>query len=69
MEAEGEVGALEDLDISGIPLWVPVDRLPTTPLWPRRLAWRIAHWHTAGWPNRPTELADSIRDLRAHCDW
>lgn len=69
LEAEGEVGALEDLDISGIPLWVPVDRLPTTPLWPRRLAWRIAHWHTAGWPNRPTELADSIRDLRAHCDW
>lgn len=69
LEAEGEVGALEDLDISGIPLWVPVDRLPTTPLWPRRLAWRIAHWHTAGWPNRPTELADSIRDLRARCDW
>ena len=70
LEAEGEVGALEDLDTGGgVPLWVPVERLPTTPLWPRRLAWRIAHWHAAGWPNRPTELADSIHDLRAPCDW
>ncbi|WP_067607069.1 NUDIX domain-containing protein [Nocardiopsis listeri] len=70
LEAEGEVGALEDLDTGGgVPRWIPVDRLPTTPVWPRRLAWRIAHWYAAGWPTRPTELADSIRDLRAPCDW
>ena len=70
LDAEGEVGALEDLDTGGgVPRWIPVDRLPTAPVWPRRLAWRIAHRHATGWPTRPIELADSIRDLRAPCDW
>lgn len=70
LETEGEVGALEDLDTGGgVPRWIPVDHLPTTPVWPRRLAWRIAHWHATGWPTRPAELADSIHDLRAPCDW
>lgn len=70
LDAQGEVGALADLDTNGgVPRWVPVERLPTTPVWPRRLSWRIAHWHARGWPTRPTELADSIRDLRAPCRW
>lgn len=70
LHAEGEIGTREELDNhGGTPMWVPVDQLPTTPVWPRRLAWRIAHWHTTGWPNRPTELADSIHDLQAACTW
>ncbi|WP_217189377.1 NUDIX domain-containing protein [Streptomyces buecherae] len=68
--AEGRVGAPDDLDIEGGELtWVPVAQLPTTPLWPRRLSWRITHWHTTGWPTRPLELADNIQDLRAPCTW
>ncbi|MDG4861072.1 NUDIX domain-containing protein [Streptomyces sp. T-3] len=70
MSAEGRVGDPAQLDnYGGAPRWLPIDKLPTTPLWPRRLAWRIAGWHTAGWPRRPAELSDSIHDLRADCTW
>ncbi|MFF3992046.1 NUDIX domain-containing protein [Streptomyces cyaneofuscatus] len=70
MAAEGHLGAPETLDTyGGAPVWIPVAELPTTPLWPRRLSWRIEHWHRTGWPAHPAELADSITDLQAHCTW
>lgn len=70
MDAEGAVGASQDLDNhGGVPVWVPVDRLPRTPVWPRRLAWRLAHWQVKGPPERPAELADSIIDLTPDCFW
>ncbi|MER5869812.1 NUDIX domain-containing protein [Streptomyces sp. NPDC002044] len=70
LDAVGDIGALEELDNhGGVPVWVPVTRLAVTPVWPRRLAWRIADWHARGWPNRPAELADSIHDLGAACTW
>jgi 8-oxo-dGTP diphosphatase len=70
LEAEGEIGSEETLDNhGGTPTWVPVTQLPTTPVWPRRLAWRVAHWHTTRWPTQPAELADSIHDLQAPCTW
>lgn len=70
LDARGELGPPETLDTyGGIPVWVPVADLPRTPVWPRRLAWRIAHWHRSGWPGRPAELADSVEDLSAPCDW
>ncbi|MYX15664.1 NUDIX domain-containing protein [Streptomyces sp. SID8374] len=70
MTAEGSPGAPETLDTYGGTLaWIPVPELPTTALWPRRLSWRIAHWHQTGWPAHPAELADSITDLRAPCTW
>ncbi|MYV62899.1 NUDIX domain-containing protein [Streptomyces sp. SID4931] len=68
--ATGEVGPPETLDnYGGTPVWVPLDRLPATPLWPRRLSWRIEHWHRTGWPERPAELADSITELGPPCGW
>ncbi|MFD7745590.1 NUDIX hydrolase [Streptomyces sp. NPDC059698] len=68
--ATGEVGPPETLDTyGGVPVWVPVAELPATPLWPRRLSWRIEHWHRTGWPERPAELADSITELRPPCGW
>ncbi|MFJ8673538.1 NUDIX domain-containing protein [Streptomyces sp. NPDC093589] len=70
LSAEGEIGALEELDNhGGTPKWVPVDQLSTTQVWPKRLAWRIAHWHATNWPTQPAELADSIHDLQADCSW
>ncbi|MGQ4727253.1 NUDIX domain-containing protein [Streptomyces sp. Ju416(a)] len=70
VSATGEVGPPETLDnYGGTPAWVPVDRLPATPLWPRRLSWRIEHWHRTGWPERPAELADSITELGPPCGW
>ncbi|MFE6157835.1 NUDIX domain-containing protein [Streptomyces sp. NPDC056486] len=70
LDATGELGAQEELDnYGGTPTWVPVDQLPSTPLWPRRLAWRIAHWYATNWPVQPAELADSIHDLQADCTW
>ncbi|MFF4847854.1 NUDIX domain-containing protein [Streptomyces sp. NPDC001194] len=70
LDAEGALGPPETLDTyGGVPVWVPVADLPRTPVWPRRLAWRIAHWHRTGWPVRPAELADSVEDLTAPCDW
>jgi 8-oxo-dGTP diphosphatase len=49
--------------------WVDVALLPNTPVWPKRLAWRITAWSRNGWPDRPVELEDSIRDLHAPCHW
>ncbi|MFF3095983.1 NUDIX domain-containing protein [Streptomyces cyaneofuscatus] len=70
MTAEGRIGPPETLDTyGGTPVWLPVAELPTTPLWPRRLSWRIEHWHRTGWPAHPAELADSITDLQAPCTW
>ncbi len=70
VSATGEVGPPETLDnYGGTPVWVPVERLPATPLWPRRLSWRIEHWHRTGWPERPAELADSITELEPPCGW
>lgn len=70
MTAEGRIGPPETLDnYGGTPVWIPVAELPTTPLWPRRLSWRIEHWNRTGWPAHPAELADSITDLRAPCTW
>ncbi|MDT0489863.1 NUDIX domain-containing protein [Streptomyces griseus] len=70
MAAEGPLGPAETLDTyGGTPVWVPVTELPATPLWPRRLSWRIEHWHRTGWPAHPAELADSITDLWAPCTW
>ncbi|MCX4654275.1 NUDIX domain-containing protein [Streptomyces microflavus] len=70
MTAEGRIGPPETLDTyGGTPVWIPVAELPATPLWPRRLSWRIEHWHRTGWPAHPAELADSITDLRAPCTW
>lgn len=70
MTAEGRIGPPETLDnYGGTPVWIPVAELPATPLWPRRLSWRIEHWHRTGWPAHPAELADSITDLRAPCTW
>ncbi|MDX3379391.1 NUDIX domain-containing protein [Streptomyces sp. ME02-6991-2A] len=70
MAAAGSPGAPETLDTYGGTLaWIPVQELPTTALWPRRLSWRIEHWHRTGWPAHPAELADSITDLQAPCTW
>ncbi|MFI8100919.1 NUDIX domain-containing protein [Streptomyces sp. NPDC086023] len=70
VRAEGRVLPAGELDnYGGTPAWVPVADLPATPLWPRRLSWRIAHWHAAGFPAHPIELADSIGDLRPPCAW
>lgn len=66
----GEIGPPETLDnYGGAPVWIPVEHLPGTPLWPRRLSWRIEHWHRTGWPGRPAELADSITELHRPCSW
>lgn len=70
MDAEGDIGAAEELGThGGRPVRVPVGRPPVTPLWPRRLSWRIAHRHGTGWPAGPAELADGIEDLRADRTW
>ena len=50
--------------------WVPISSLPDVPVWPKRLAWRVAGWHAAGrWPESPAMLIDSIRDLHPPCRW
>jgi hypothetical protein len=49
--------------------WVPVADLPGTPVWPKRLAWRLPRWAEHGWPDPPPVLADMIRDLHTPCDW
>jgi 8-oxo-dGTP diphosphatase len=49
--------------------WVDVPALPDTPVWPKRLAWRISWWSAHGWPDRPAVLADSSGDLDSPCDW
>lgn len=70
VSATGGIGPPETLDnYGGTPVWIPVEHLPDTPLWPRRLSWRIEHWHRTGWPERPAELADSITELGRPCSW
>lgn len=49
--------------------WVDVAALPDTPVWPKRLAWRITEWSASGWPRQPVRLIDSIHDLHAPCRW
>ena len=50
--------------------WVPISSLPDVPVWPKRLAWRVADWHAAGrWPESPVWLIDSIGDLNPPCRW
>ncbi|HUP84906.1 MAG TPA: NUDIX domain-containing protein [Acidimicrobiales bacterium] len=50
--------------------WIAVGDLADAPVWPKRLAWRIAEWHAAGaWPERPVELIDTIGDLAPPCHW
>ncbi|WP_433892865.1 NUDIX hydrolase [Streptomyces sp. CA-111067] len=49
--------------------WHEVAALPDTPVWPKRLAWRIAQWHATGWPAEPVVLADSSGELDAPCTW
>lgn len=51
-------------------VWVPVAELRDLPVWPKRLGWRVAHWHATGaWPDRPVRLVDDIEDLRPPCTW
>lgn len=51
-------------------VWMPVADLRELPVWPKRLGWRVAHWHATGaWPERPVELVDDIEDLRPPCTW
>jgi hypothetical protein len=49
--------------------WVRLADLPTLPVWPKRLAWRLPGWAADGWPDPPPVLADTIRDLHTPCDW
>ena len=59
-----------DLEPGFVQEWLPVASLASAPLWPKRLAWRVAAWHAAGaWPVHPPNLLDSIRDLRPACCW
>ncbi len=61
-----------DLDVEEffVPEWVDMARLTDLPVWPKRLGWRIAEWHTSGrWPDEPVELTDSILDLIPTCRW
>ena len=50
--------------------WVPISSLGELPVWPKRLAWRVAEWHAAGqWPSTPVPLIDTISDLNPPCRW
>ena len=65
--AEGPVG---DSDLGDArPVWYPLGDLAEAPVWPKRLAWRIARWEAVGWPDAPVVLSDSIVDLSTPCDW
>jgi 8-oxo-dGTP pyrophosphatase MutT (NUDIX family) len=59
-----------DLEPGYTPRWLPVAELADAPVWPKRLAWRVAAWHASGrWPDGPVPLIDSIVDLRPACRW
>lgn len=50
--------------------WVPISSLGDLPVWPKRLAWRVAQWHAeSAWPDPPVELIDSILDLDPPGRW
>lgn len=71
VEASGIPAPHETLDLyPGETLtWIDIAALPTTPIWPRRLAWRIAYWWSAGWPSQPAVIADSLDAAVIECDW
>jgi ADP-ribose pyrophosphatase YjhB (NUDIX family) len=68
---EGASGrATLDLEPGFTQAWLPIGALGDEPVWPKRLAWRVASWHAAGrWPSSPVQLIDSIVDLRPACRW
>ncbi|MER5639328.1 NUDIX domain-containing protein [Kitasatospora sp. NPDC002227] len=67
--ADGEPETGLDLAAGETLEWLPVASLPQTPVWPVRLAWRIAHWHTNGWPDHPALLSDSLDAQGEPCTW
>lgn len=72
VDARGELGPRAELDIDSDdadPVWVPLADLPTLPMWPKRLGWRIARWSRHGWPETPAVLTDALWDLSVPCDW
>ena len=69
MEADGEVGEPETLNHSG---GAPAGyRSPSCPpaLWPRRLSWRIAHWHAYQLAGVSGRTGGYGLDLDAACGW
>jgi 8-oxo-dGTP pyrophosphatase MutT (NUDIX family) len=59
-----------DLEPGFTQVWLPIASLGDEPVWPKRLAWRVAAWHERGrWPDEPVPLIDSIFDLRPPCRW
>ena len=59
-----------DLEAGLAPAWLPVADLADAPVWPKRLAWRVADWWASGsWPDSPVELVDTILDLNPACRW
>ena len=71
VEATGTKSPAESLDLypGEVLTWIDIAALPTTAIWPRRLAWRIAYWHRAGWPSRPAVLEDSLESGLTECAW
>jgi 8-oxo-dGTP pyrophosphatase MutT (NUDIX family) len=69
--AEGSIVDRSTLDLEedAEPVWCRRADLPTLPLWPKRLAWRVAEWAAHGWPAVPVRLTDTVDDLGAPCDW
>ena len=69
--AEGSIVDRSTLDLEedAEPVWCRLADLPTLPLWPKRLAWRVAEWAAHGWPAVPVRLTDTVDDLGAPCDW
>ena len=68
---DGASGRVQlDLEAGFTQEWLPIASLADAPVWPKRLAWRVAQWHSSGaWPSHPAKLVDSIRDLRPPCSW
>lgn len=58
-----------DLAVGQTLEWVDIPMLPDTPVWPTRLAWRIAYWWRHDWPWPPAVLADSHGDLGSTRSW
>lgn len=73
MRSQGVIGDRAALDLrpDARLVWLPAMALANLPLWPKRLAWRIAAWANTAWPDAPVDLSDSIADsdLPGPCDW